>query len=274
MGWLDSSLKDIKKDHDNRPFSAKKAASTLEKEKGYSKNTVYVVLHELYKRGSLIKLGRGIYQVPVYNSHVDLPASFTISDRVTVEIASGGLSKATETLKEKGIEFMVTGPSSLTRFHHYLSRRYIHLIYVVQGGGEYSVKTLRDADLLTLLNPNRKEIETILENVNGKDLFIIREFAELKGNINGRASLERALVDTYFEVTRGKIPFSEVEVGRIIANTFREENIDVTHLLHLASRRGIKDEFAAVVKGVISDYPVDPTSKNEHVKNVLQGVRE
>ena len=274
MSWLDSSLKDLKKDYDNRPFSAKKAASTLEKEKGYSKNTVYVILHELYKRGSLIKLGRGIYQVHFSNSHVDLPAHFTLSDRVTVEIASGGLSKAMETLKEKGIEFMVTGPSSLTRFHHYLSRRYIHLIYVVQGGGEYSVKTLRDADFLALLNPKRKEIETILENVNGKDLFIIREFADLKGNVKGRASLERALIDTYFEVTRGKIPFSEVEVGRIIANTFREENIDVTHLLHLASRRGIKDEFTAVVKGVISDYPVDPMSKNEHVKNVLQGIRE
>ncbi len=274
MSWLESSLKDLKKDYDNRPFSAKKAASTLEKEKGYTRNTVYAVLHELYKRGSLIKLGRGIYQVPIYNSHVDLPASFTLSDRATVEVASSALSKATETLKEKGIDFMVTGPSSLARFHHYLSRRYIHLIYVVQGGGEYSVKTLRDADLLALLNPNRKEVETILENVNGKDLFIIREFADLTGNVNGRASLERALVDTYFEVTRGKMPFSEVEVGRIIANTFREESIDVTHLLHLASRRGIKDEFNAVVKEVIPNFPVDSLSRNKHVRNVLLGIRE
>ena len=274
MSWLDSSLKDLKKDHDNRHFSAKKAASTLEKEKGYSRNTVYFILHELHKRGSLIKLGRGIYQVPIYNSHVDLSASFTLSDRLTVEITSGELSKAVDTLKEKGIDLMVTGPSSLARFHHYLSRRYIHLIYIVQGGGEYAVKTLRDADLLALLNPNRKEVETILENVNGKDLFIIREFADLTGNVNGRASLERALVDTYFEVTRGKMPFSEVEVGRIIANTFREENIDVTHLLHLASRRGTKDEFNAVVKEVIPNFPVDSLSRNKHVRNVLHGIRE
>lgn len=274
MSWLDSSLKDLKKDYDNRPFSVRKAALTLEKEKGYARNTVYVVLHELHKRGSLIKLGRGIYQVPVHNSHVDLPASFTVLNRLTVEISSGELSKAVEALKEKGIEFMVTGPSSLTRFHHYLSRRYIHLIYVVQGGGEYSVKTLRDAGFLALLNPNRKEVETILESVNDKDFFIIRQFTDLTGNVTGRASLERALVDTYFEVTRGKIPFSEVEVGRIIANTFREENIDVTHLLHLASRRGIRDEFNTVVKEIIPNFPVDSLSRSKHVRNVLQGVRE
>jgi len=273
VSWLESSLNELRKDYDNRPFSVKEAASTLEKEKRYTKNTVYQVLHKLHKKGCLIKPGRGIYQIPLYDSHVDLPAVFNLPDRATVEIASDELSKAVEALKEKGIEFMVTGPSSLTRFHHYLSRRYIHLIYVVQGGGEYSLKTLRDADFLALLNPTRKEVETILESFN-EDLFIIREFADLTGNVDGSASLERALVDTYFEVTRTKIPFSEVEVGRIIANAFREEKIDVTHLLHLASRRGIKDEFKALVKEVIPGFPIESISRNKHVRNVSQGIRE
>jgi Fe2+ or Zn2+ uptake regulation protein len=274
MDWLESSLKLLKKDHDNKPFSVEEAATTLEKEKGYTKNTVYLVLHELNKRGSLTRLGRGVYQIRVLNAHVDLHAHFTLSDKTSIEVATGALSKATEALNEKGIEFMVTGPSLLTRFHHYLSWRYLHLIYVVKGGGEYSVKALRDAGFPALSNPKRKEIETILENTEGKDLFIVREFADLEGNVNGKASLERALVDTYFEVTRGKIPFAEVEAGRIIANAFRDEKIDVTRLLYLAGRRGVRDEFKAVIKEVIPDFPIYSSDSNKHVKNVLHGIRE
>jgi hypothetical protein len=274
MGWLEESLNVLGNRFNKDPFSAAEAAEVLKGEKGYSKNTVYRILHLFNKEGSLIRLGRGVYQLPDHRGAGDLWAGFEVGGRVPVEIDSASLMKGVEILEEGGIEFMVTGPSSLSRFHHYLSRRYIHLIYVIQGGGEYAVKSLREGGFIALLNPDGRMVENILETIDDGDLFIIREFSELKGNINGRASLERALVDTYFEATRNRIPFSEVEVGRIIGNVFREEAIDVTRLLHLASRRGIREELAVVVKTMIPDYPVDTGYKGKKVTTVLQGVRE
>jgi len=272
MTWFDSALDLLKAKFGNEPFSAKEVVVALEKEKGYSKNAVYQVLHELTKRGFLIRLGRGIYRIS--DKRLATSEVVTLSDKVTVEVTSGTLKKAEEVLEEKGIEFMVTGPSTLTRFHHHLPRRLIHLIYVIDGAGEFATKSLREANLHALLNPSREEVEIPLEVFKERDIFVIREFAKLEGNVNGRACLERALVDTYFEATRRRIPYSELEVGRIIASVFRGERIDIARLLRLAGRRGIKSEFKSVIKEVIPNLPIKGEIVNEHVENVLRGIRE
>ncbi|MBD3173325.1 hypothetical protein GF326_12745 [Candidatus Bathyarchaeota archaeon] len=272
MTWLNESLKLLKQKYQNKPFSATEAHKTLKKEKNYSRNTVYNILHELYNNGSLMKLGRGVYQIP--ERHADLHASFIANNRIPVKINSPLLEKAMSLLDEIGVEYMVTGPSTLTGYHHYFSRRALNLVYVIQGAGDYALKTLKDEDLTALLDPTLNQLQAALDLLDKTDIFIIREFAELRGNMDGKASLERAIIDTYFETTRNKIPFSEIETGRIIANIFRQEKLDITHLLNIASRRGIRDEITRIVKELIPSYPVEPENNAKGLENVIQGIRE
>jgi hypothetical protein len=75
-------------------------------------------------------------------------------------------------------------------------------------------------------------------------------------------------------VTRKKVPYSEVEVGRIIANAFREDRIDVTRFLKLAERRNIRGELKVIVKAIYPNYPLSTGLKAKHVEKVLQGIRE
>jgi hypothetical protein len=270
--WLNQSLNLLKNEYQNKPFSATEAHQILKKEKGYSKNAVYNILHELYNNGSLMKLGRGVYQIP--EAYADLGASFIVNNRIPVKINSPLLEKAMSLLDEIGVEYMVTGPSSLTEYHHYLSRRGLHLVYVIQGAGDYALKTLKNEGLTALLDPTINQLQAALDLIDKTDIFIIREFSELRGNINGKASLERAIIDTYFETTRNKIPFSEIETGRIIASMFREEKIDITHLLNLSSRRGIRDEITRIVNEIIPNYPIKPENSVKGLENIIQGIRE
>jgi len=270
--WLNQSLNLLKNEYQNKPFSATEAHKTLKKEKEYSRNAVYNILHELYNNGSLIKLGRGVYQIP--EPHAELHASFIVNNRIPVKINSPLLEKAMPLLDEIGVEYMITGPSTLNEYHHYLSRRDLHLVYVIQGAGDYALKTLKNEGLTALLDPTLNQLQAALDLLDTTDIFIIREFSELRGNINGKASLERAIIDTYFETTRNKIPFSEIETGRIIASMFREEKLDITHLLNLASRRGIRDEITAIVKEIMPNYPIKPENSVKGLENVIQGIRE
>jgi len=64
MSWSDLALESLRTLFGNEPFFAREVVVALEKEKGYSKNTVYQVLHEPTKNGSLIRIGRGIYKIP------------------------------------------------------------------------------------------------------------------------------------------------------------------------------------------------------------------
>jgi hypothetical protein len=130
--WTSSSLDHLKVAFGKEPFSAKQAVDALKKQARYSNNAAYQVLHELVKEGYLTKLGRGFYRIREEKAAVQREA-VAFSDRVVVTFTSGILIKAEAALKEKGIEFMVTGPSALTTFHHLLPRRLIHLIYVIDG---------------------------------------------------------------------------------------------------------------------------------------------
>jgi len=269
MKWKNKALEIIESTFGSRIFSTEDAFRALNKKKGYSEGTVYRVLHDLWKKGSIERLGRGIYRI---SKAVELKENITISDKLRVELVPGPLIKARELLRKKGIEFMITGGSVLHRYFHYLPKRLVHLIYVVKGAGEPAVALLREAGLRALLNPSRSDINTALENFPERDIFVIREFSELSGNVNGNASIERALVDLYFESTRGRITFPEEEVGRILFKVLKSEPISISHLFMLASRRGIRKEMEAIAKFAKPELPVKVKSESKYVKKVLKAM--
>jgi len=268
MEWKDTALEALKSRFGSEIFSTEDAFRALNKEKRYSKGTVYRILHDLCRKGSVERLGRGIYRIPRV---VELKESVIVSDKLTVEYVPGPLNKAMDLLKEKGVEFMVTGGSVLYRFHH-LPKRLIHLVYVVKGAGELAVTFLREAGLRALFNPKRGEVNMALANFPEGDIFVVREFSNLLGNIDGRASVERALVDLYFESTRGRIPYPEEEVGRIFSKVLRNERVNISRLFMLTGRRGIKEEMKVLVKFVEPEIPVRVRPGIKYVKNVLRAM--
>ena len=282
MKWEETALEVLKSKFNNGVFRAKDVFKLLNEKKGYSRGTVYRILHDLCKRGLIERLGRGIYKVL---KTVKLKETVTVStkaryfsdvgrgsDAFSVELVSGPLTKARDLLRNKGIEFMITGGSLLYRFFHHLPKRLIHLIYVKKGAGEVAVTLLREAEIRALLNPSRSEINVTLENFPERDVFVVREFMELLGNLDGNASIERALVDLYFESTRRRIPFLEEEAGRILFKVLRTEPINFSHLLMLAGRRGIREEMEAIAKFVRPELPIKVKSENKHVKKVLRAM--
>jgi len=269
MKWENIALEILRSEFNNRIFRTNDVFKILNKKKEYSKGTVYRVLHDLCKKGSIEKLGRGIYKVP---KTIEFKETVTASTSVSIDLIPGPLTKARDLLRNKGIEFMITGGSLLYRFFHHLPKRLLHLIYVKKGAGEAAVTLLREAEIRALLNPSRSEISIALENFPERDIFVIREFMELTGNTDGNASIERALVDLYFESTRKRIPFSEEETGRILSNVLRTEPINFSHLLMLAARRGIREEMEAIVKFVRPEVPIKVKSENKHVKKVVKAM--
>jgi hypothetical protein len=283
MAWEEKSAALLRRKFENRAFSTADAYRVLKDRSrvigGYSIGSIHHLLYVLCKNESLVRLGRGLYTFPPISPSTNrtLSESVKISDSVVVELIPGKLADATRILKAKGIEFMVTGPSALAKFHHYVARRLLHLIYVISGSGEATVEALKEEGLRALLNPNLRDTELALANFPEADLFIIREFSALDGNRDGKALIERALVDSYFESTRRLIPFPQEEVARIFVNVFRNEPISLTKLTRFGRRRGIAIEMWAIFNAIkirtgksvqIPAYPAAPfASFLSHVKN-------
>jgi hypothetical protein len=100
-----------------------------------------------------------------------------------------------------------------------------------------AVLSLREAGMRALLNPTRNDVTLALENFPDRDIFVVREFSELLGNIDGTASLERALVDLYFETTRNRIPFPEEGAARIFLEVSRNEPISHSRFVDVCQQK-------------------------------------
>ena len=261
MAWKEDIFNSIKEAFHDKVFSTKDVSTLC---KNYSKGSLYRVLHDLVESEKLERLGKGTYKVKTNRiTSKEFGDRLTISDHLTVKLIPGSPTTAKKILEEKGIEFMITGMPIFFSHIHYLPRRLIIPIYVIKGSGENAVFALRESGWKALLDPTFSEINIILETTTDRDIFVIREFSELIGNCNGFAIVERALVDLYFETTRGKIPFSKEELGRIFLDVFREEPISYSRLKEFAYRRGIGSEIKAIINFL--DPHVDGSHGPMHV---------
>ncbi len=272
MKWENKISDKLRNKFGNKVFHTHDAITLPELNTTYSKGTIYRALHDLVKTGKIERLGRGIYRA---NVHEGTPKDrMTLSGRLTVKLPSGSAMEAEKLLRKKGIDFMITGAPLFNKYVHNLPRRLIELVYVTKGAGEYTAVSLREVGMKALINPTTDEVSMALDNFSEREIFVIREFSELSGNLGGVASLERALVDLYFETTRKKIPFPEEEVGRILLNVLRNEPISYSRLLTFADRRGIKKEIRAILDAVNPSVPSTEKTNGRHINDFLDIIRK
>jgi len=263
MDWKKSALKILKERFSSDSFCAAEAVDLLELELGYKPGTTYRLLKDLADSGKLMRVGYGAYRAG------ELREGWSISPSIP-----SSMEKARELLLERGVEFMITGPSVLVKYMHLLPRRMIHLIYTLKGAGEHVADVL-GAEFEVLVNPTEEEVNVAL-NIAEKDLVVVREFSNLYGGREGVATIERALVDLYFESTRRRIPFPTDEAGRIILSALRNAKIDFSKLNKSASRRGVDGELRAIIKMAGVDVPHNMTRNfktNRYVELVVSALR-
>jgi len=263
VNWEDLAFKILYERFGSNSFYAAEAAALLKRERGYKIGTTYRLLKDLADSGKLVKIGYGIYKI-----------GGSRRERFISPSLPPNMEKARELLLEKGVEFMITGLSVLVNYMHLLPRRMIHLIYALKGAGEYVADILRD-EFDILVNPTEEEVNVAL-SISEKDLVVVREFSNLYGGREGVASIERALVDLYFESTRHKIPFPAEEAGRIILSVLKNARIDFAKLNKSASRRGVDGEFRAIMKIAGIDVPSNMTNNiriNRYVESILSALR-
>lgn len=256
MQWKQNYLIELRREFDNRPFTADDAKALG---RYYSPNVINKLLSEFVKEGSIWRTGKGIYSTKANPGRVSNQPE---------DIDSPTASKAAKALSGAGVDYLVTGLTMLAEFINLLPFRSAHLFYVKSGEGENAREALEKAGIKCLVNPrNAEEVERALSLVDG-DVIVIRETKGLMGRIGNFASTERALVDLYFETTRNKIPLPVTEVGRIMKEALVETNINVTRMTKIASRRGIDKEIRGILVGLGSM----PLSEKQVVTNDVRTI--
>lgn len=255
MNWTLRYAEELGKEFKSSPFTVEDARRLGH----YSPNVTNKLLSELVKENRLARVGKGIYTTDT--SHISpkrgaLESALPSNARKIARVLSGG-----------GVDFMLSGMSVLLPFIHLLPYRIVHSVYVTPGGGERAAELLDGAGIKSILNPrNADEVRLALSLVDG-DLVVIRETRSLTGRVGHVASVERALVDLYFEATRDKTPALLTEVGRILRNAIAHGGINATRMTKLSAWHHMDREMRGVL---IAEGLIPATGK--HVMN--DNVRE
>lgn len=230
---MEDSYRKLQAAFGGEPFGVEQAMESL----AISKAMLSKTLHQLTRQGRLHRLGRGLYALAKTEKRTrqQAPSLSAIGSRIHA------------TLHAEGLNFAITGLDVLLPFTHHLLVRFPHLVYVERGAAEWAKETLRHTDLPCLITPTPREIHIGLELTESTELVILRETTDFYGADAGVATLERALVDLYFESTRKGYTISVDEVGRILFNVLRNANVNYSRLLRWATRRGVDGELREVL---------------------------
>ena len=263
--YLHKDIRVLKENFNSRPFTASEARRILPGSKSYQ----YFLLFRLVHAGLLERFAPGVYQV----------AKAREEPRISVYLSDVG-QKIKKYLTEEGIYFIITGLDVLIVFAHHLPFRFFHLLYVEKDSEEWTQETLeRDSHFRCLIDPTRREISISSDMAQGVELIVLRPTRSFYAVENGVATLERALTDLYFEISRKDFIFDLAEFVRIFYNVTSTRVVNYPRLFRYASRRNVDNEIIYLLKEFSKniDIPEEYLKKkikfSKHVKR-LEGIGE
>ena len=144
---------------------------------------------------------------------------------------------------EHGFQF--TGLSTLAPFLQNAYGRMVYSIHTINGAGQSLLESIADhsGEFTVLLNPKRREFETLLGATASSRFIAVREYEEKP--TPAWAGPEKAWLDLYFEVTRDILPIYQDELIIILGELLDKGLARPAKMRSLARRRRILDEINA-----------------------------
>ena len=209
-------------------FSVEEAETAL----GLSKRTVSLILKGLTDQGMVARTGRGTY--------TRLPKPTPVPDPERLPSASRKLHKA---LKAEGIEFALSCLDVLAGYTHLALRQYPHFSWVASGSEDWAAEVAERAGFLSIREPKRPQLSLALDLAGDRNPLILRKTSIFYAAVDGLASVERALVDLHYEVTRERYPLDGAELWRVFYYVLTSVSADFPKMLRYAGLRRLRQEI-------------------------------
>lgn len=230
---------------------------------GLSKRSINLILKDLIEERLIIRTGRGTYAFLGKPSPV-----------VSIEELSEGSKKIHNALGHYGLEYALSCLDILVDYTHLLPRRFPHFCWVRSGSEDWAMEIIEEASLTPLREPTGSDILLAMELTSESDVIIIRKTSIFYAALFGLASIERALVDLHYEVTRERYPLDGAELMRIYYNTMTSISLEYPKMLRYAGLRRFRGEIEWVLwkfqdrTDIPKTYLTEPLSLNKFVRRL------
>jgi hypothetical protein len=229
------------------------------------RSSIYWILYNLTDRGQLERIGKGYYRFP----------PLAQSSIRTGTYLSATAQNVLDRLEKEGLNFFITGLDILTSYFDQLPSSYPPLVYVEKGSSDWATRVLQSLEQPILVDPRSADVDLARRVRPGVEPVVVRETAELAFGQGHLATREKALVDIYFEVSRGYYPFPLSEVAHVLVNFSFHGDLNLVRLLNAARRRRIEKEIRYIlIRGLGLLHETSDVEVNEAVSGFAKMVRQ
>lgn len=217
--------------HDNPSFSIADARAVLQEKP----STLNWTLYNLTRNGHIARIGKGLYSYQHKQENAFQPILSNLGGRVL------GI------LKETGYDFFISGLDILNVFMDHVPESYPHLLFAEKEGIDDVSDLLSKSRVDVIPDGQIKKYPTIRRISSVGEVVLLIPTREFTYAENGLASVEKAFVDLYYEVSRRDYPLSMQELVRIFLNMKRRIALNTNRLIKIASRRNIHPDIRFIV---------------------------
>jgi len=199
------------------------------------KSSLYWDIHKLVDEGYLMRIRNGVYKFNENKIYSSILLSTTAKKIMNI-------------LDETGFDYYISGIDILANFLHHIPERYPLLIFAQKEAVDEITEILRENKYLVFSTSEalwNYELNNILDNRDTVILNQTESFANAKKNL---ASIEKAFLDLYFEVTRNQYPLALQELVRIYQNIVRNGAIDQKKLVKISYVRNMQYDIRFIVE--------------------------
>jgi len=229
---LQDAFSKLKKAIRKDGFTVADAEKTL----ALSKRSVSLILSEMVKADLIVRTGRGIY------AFSEKPSPLVSSETLTDDSR-----KLYRSLKDQGIQFALSCLDILVDYTYLILRRYPHFCWVLTGSEDWAMDILEGAGFQSLRDPSSDQLAIAMDLTPANELAVIRKTTIFYAVDDGLASVERALVDLHYEVTRGRYPLDAAELIRLYYSALATVSLEYPKMLRYAGLRRFRSEIEWVL---------------------------
>lgn len=199
------------------------------------KSTLYWTLWNLVEKGYLSRVSKGLYSI--YEKKESISPILSKIGKKIIRILEGS-----------GYNFFISGLDILSVFMEHVPERFPVLLFVEKKGIDAIIDLLTENGIDTVSNVKKDILFTLSRFYSTKEIVLVYPTNEFKYSRNGKASIEKAFVDIYYEVTRKEYPLSLQELARIYLNISRRIRLDINRIIKIASRRNLHSDIRYIIE--------------------------
>ncbi len=259
--WLHKRYRVLGESMGEDSFSAMDAAAAL----GDSRSMSYLVIRELRREQLVQKVSQGVYTLRQDRTPCPVPLLWGKAHRLLAKLRSAG------------VHVVITGVDSLKAFWPEPPRPGPVLATADKSEWPSAAQIGRSLHPI-LLNPSRQELR-VVEELGAEDRpLVLRKISTYYGAVRGVARVERALVDTYAEVSRYGWLADPAVLGRVMQGIFSAYIVNVPMLLAYARYRRMEAELRYVCQHAADDlYPnsllIGPVEKTPVARKMVAAMK-